>query len=91
MNSLSSFKEVSLYAQRLSSSEVDRILDSWDKWQALNRGNLSSKQQELEQQNQFFQSMLENQSTDLTISVTDSQNLILGQTFLSRKSMRNDR
>lgn len=77
MNSLSSFKEVSLYAQRLSSSEVDRILDSWDKWQALNRGNLSSKQKELEQQNQFFHSMLEDQSTDLTISVTDSENLIL--------------
>lgn len=77
MNSLSSFKEVSLYAQRLSASEVDRIIDSWDKWQAAKHSNPLTEQLQLQEQIHFFQSLLENQSTDLMISVTDDENLIL--------------
>ncbi|WP_082198457.1 bifunctional diguanylate cyclase/phosphodiesterase [Bacillus sp. FJAT-26390] len=70
MNSLSSFKEVSLYAQRISSTEVERIAKAWDNWQ------LPSTRMLEPEQVSFFQYMLEGTPADLHISVTNAEHFI---------------
>ncbi|OME87266.1 hypothetical protein BK120_04610 [Paenibacillus sp. FSL A5-0031] len=65
INSLSSIKEVSLYVERISSIEVNRILESLDKWQAVST--------EVEKQDQiaFLQLALGKHSGNSIISVTN--------------------
>ncbi|WP_141500589.1 putative bifunctional diguanylate cyclase/phosphodiesterase [Paenibacillus luteus] len=66
VNSLSSFKEACMYAQRLSSSEANRILNIWNEWQPMNSGIT------VQEQARFLQSLLQSSPSDLVISFTNS-------------------
>jgi len=71
MNSLSSIKEVSMYAERLSSVEVNRITDSLDKWQAV---SMAIEEQE---QIAFLQLALNKHSGNSIISITNTDHKII--------------
>lgn len=75
MNSISSYKEVSLYAARLSSNEVHRISDAW---QARSKPTSILSKQE---QHMLFQSLIDSRFPDLSITITDQA----GSVIASRK------
>ncbi|WP_054025523.1 EAL domain-containing protein [Bacillus sp. FJAT-28004] len=74
MNSLSSIKEVSLYAERLSSIEVNRVTDSLDKWQAVSIGI------EKQEQIAFIQLALNKHTRNSIISITNADHKIIAST-----------
>jgi diguanylate cyclase (GGDEF)-like protein len=77
MNSLSSFKEVSLYAERLSSVEAGRVLEAWDNW------SLPSTRMLVPEHISFFQYMLESTPADMRIAVTNSAHKIVASNHSS--------
>ncbi|WP_424766542.1 EAL domain-containing protein [Paenibacillus sp. sgz302251] len=70
-NSLSSFKEISLYAQRLSANEVTRLTDIWNLWSA--QSGIPSQQEEIA----FFQRLLNREASGLNMTVTNKSSLIV--------------
>ncbi|CAM4357737.1 diguanylate cyclase (GGDEF)-like protein [Paenibacillus endophyticus] len=90
MNSLSSFKEVSLYAQRLSASEMNRIVESWNRWQTSKLSYSLTESEQIQEQVRFFQLLLGNHASTFMLHVTDNDHFIVAASDPKAEGQRYD-
>ncbi|WP_138753835.1 putative bifunctional diguanylate cyclase/phosphodiesterase [Paenibacillus sinopodophylli] len=90
LNSLSSFKEVTLYAQGISSIEAQRLMEAWDTWLASEPFLMLTEAEKTEEQILFFQRLMAENPEGFRLYVTNKDDFILASNQLESKGEQYD-